>query len=249
VVLADSSLVGVAAVLAGISGLVTAWIALRKAKDEGADHCHEQLAASRQEAENYARELHRLRLRHPDDDQGRAIWWMVCAVALIIVAVLLGAHAVGLPSGPPGPPGPPGPLGPHGPAGPPGTTATTVVVVPGTGTTDVASGNNPTIGSNETTGATGSTGPAGEVGATGSSGVGATGPAGESVVGPAGPPGQSVTGPPGPPGEPGATGQRGATGPPGPMQTAPVCPSGYSLQHLTLKEKNQELQVALCVLG
>jgi hypothetical protein len=230
-------LAGVAAVLVAISGIVTSVIALRKAKQEGDATCHEQLKMSRAEAEQYAQQLHKIRLEHPElmppSDEGRATFWFIVSIGAFALATALAMWAIGLPTGPEGPPGPPGPLGPHGPAGPQGTTATTIVVVPGTGT------NTGTGGSNGT-GATGESGTAGEAGATG--GAGATGEAGSTG-------GTGATGPPGPPGPigpTGATGVQGREGPPGP-QTPFSCPSGYIGGTVIIKEKNIEHTALVCL--
>lgn len=229
----DFPFAAIGALLAGIGGLITAWTAIRKAKTEGSTTCHEQLAATRTEAETYARQLHRIRIQHPeliDNDDGAAALWMLAAVGLFALAVILAMVALGLTSPEHGPPGPPGPIGPTGPSGPT-VTATTVVVVPGTGT-------------NTETGITGEPGQPGLSGTAGS--TGSTG-----LAGAPGSPGESVTGPPGPPGPPGATGSpgpQGERGAPGPVQTAPVCPSGFTLTTLDLKLKgNQTVTAALCV--
>lgn len=248
----DVTLAGAAAFLLAISGIITSVIALRKAKQEGDENCHKQLKESRDEAEIYAKELHKIRLEHPElmpGDEGRATFWLIISIGFFALATALAMWAIGIPTGPSGPPGPPGPLGPHGPAGPQGTTATTVIVVPGTGTNTGTGGSNGTGATGETgnagstggTGATGSTGSAGETGTPGSSG--ATGEAG--TAGATGPPG-----PPGPPGAVGATGATGAQGPrgaPGPVQTAPVCPPGFTLTTIELKEKNNSFLAAICI--
>lgn len=221
---AELTLAGIGAILAGLGGLVTAVLAMHRARIEGAESCHTALNECRAESERYARALHRVRLEHPEliDDDGRASLYLVAAIILFSVAAVLGLMATGVfDPGPSGPPGPPGPLGPQG---PPGTTATTVVVVPGTGTA--------TIGSNET----GASGAPGEAGSPGASVVGPAGPAGEP-----GPPGPVVAGPPGPPGP------QGERGVPGPVQTEPVCPQGFALTTVELKEKGQTVLAALCV--
>jgi hypothetical protein len=243
----DFPFAGVAAIIVAISGIITSVIALRKAKQEGDETCHNQLKQSRAEAEQYAQQLHKIRLEHPElmppSDEGRAIFWFIVSIGAFALATALAMWAIGLPTGPEGPPGPPGPLGPHGPAGPQGTTATTVVVVPGTGTNTGTGGSNGTGATGETgnaggTGVTGSTGGTGETGATGSAGsTGEVGP-----IGPAGPPG-----PPGPEGATGLQGPRGERGIPGPVQTAPVCPQGFTLTTMELKEKGNTIVAAICV--
>lgn len=62
----ELTLAGVGAVLAGLAGVISAWHGFRKAKEEGADHCHEQLTAARAESEGYAAQLHRIRMTHPE---------------------------------------------------------------------------------------------------------------------------------------------------------------------------------------
>ena len=201
------------ALLTGMAGVITAWVSMRKARREGAADCHHQLADARSEAERYAADLHRLRMRHPDDT-GRASLWLLLSLGLFAAAVVLAVAAVGDGRGPrgvPGPPGPPGPAGVDGPVGPPGPTsptATTVVVTPGTGT--------------NTPGATGPPGATGEPGTASSGPQGAPGPAGATVEGAPGPPGETVIGPPGPAG---ATGPAGPQGPPGPSV---ACPPGFT---------------------
>ena len=233
-------LAGVGAILVGLGGLVTAWLALRKARDEGSKTCHELLNESRKESEQYARQLHDLRMKHPEvfDDSGLAGWYAAASVLLFVIAAIIGATSLGWfegPKGPPGPGGPPGIEGPRGlngssgPPGPPGSTTsqggtgTTVVVTPGSGTA----------------GGIGATGPGGATGATGATGAsgtgvqglpgstGSTGPAGESITGPAGPPG--ATGPAGPPGPAGAVGQTGPVGPP------VTCPPGFTMETVDVK--------------
>ena len=251
----EFTLAGFAAVIAAIGGLISAMVALRKAKQEGDEHCNEQLKMSRAEAEQYAKELHKIRIEHPElmppTDEGKARLWIIISLGLIALATALTMIATGISAGPSGPPGPPGPLGPQGPAGPQGTTATTVIVVPGTGTNT----NTGTGGSNGTgatgeagatgeSGATGSAGAAGETGATGS--TGATGEAGQvGSTGPQGSPGPP--GPPGPAGSVGPTGPQGERGIPGPVQTAPICPQGFALRQIEIKEKSQTYLAAICI--
>src|SRR5215831_16839360 len=129
------------AFLTGVAGVTTAWIALRKARVEGAHDCHERLGEMQDEAERYSAQLHRLRMDHPElFDDGRASFWMLAAIGLLAAAAVF-AH-VGLSNttkpGPPGPAGPPGATGPAGERGPTGPAG---------------------VGS---TGSTGSTGPAGD---------------------------------------------------------------------------------------
>ena len=240
----EPTLAGVSALLLGISGIITAVIALRKAKQEGDESCHKELKASREEAEGYAQRLHKLRIEHPelmDDDDGAASLWMLVSIGLFALATFMLMTALGLPSaGPPGPPGPIGPNGKNGTPGPVGPTATTVIVVPGTGSNT----NTGSSGSTGASGSTGGTGSAGEAGATGSTGT--PGEAGSSgAVGPPGPPGP--VGAAGPQGQSGPQGTQGERGAPGPVQTSPVCPSGFSLEQVTLKEKNNTFLAAICI--
>lgn len=252
----DVTLAGLSAIFLAISGIITSVIALRKAKQEGDESCHEQLKISRAEAEEYAQELHKIRLEHPElmppHDEGRATIWLILSIGLFALATALLVHEYGVSPGPPGPAGPPGPLGPQGHPGPQGTTATTVVVVPGTGTNTGTGGSNGTGATGDTggTGAAGSTGGTGEAGSTGSTGApGETGTAGVSgsagSTGPPGPPGP--IGPTGAPGATGLQGPQGERGAPGPVQTAPICPQGFTLTNIELKEKNQTVLAAICI--
>lgn len=65
-ILSDINWSGYGAILLGIAGIVSAWIALRKAREESAYTCHERLNASRIETEYYASTLHNLRMKYPD---------------------------------------------------------------------------------------------------------------------------------------------------------------------------------------
>ncbi|MET0786936.1 MAG: hypothetical protein ABWY25_09535 [Paenisporosarcina sp.] len=248
----EFTLAGFAAIIAAVGGFISAIVAYHKAKQEGDDICHDQLKECRVEAERYAKELHKIRISHPDlmppTDEGKARLWIVISLGLVALATALAMIATGVSFGPDGPPGPPGPFGPQGPAGPQGTTATTVIVVPGTGTNT----NTGTGGSNGT-GATGESGSAGSAGAAGEAGTsGSPGAAGEAgQVGSTG--SQGSTGPPGPPGPAGSVGPTGSPGPqgergaPGPVQTAPICPQGFALTTIELKEKGNTILAAICV--
>lgn len=236
----EFTLAGVAALLLAISGVITSVIALRKAKQEGDENCHKQLKEAREEAEECTQELHKIRLEHPElmhiKDEGRAIVWFIISIGLFVLATVLLIGEMGLPVGPPGPPGPPGPFGPQGPAGQKGTTNTTIVVVPGTGS-------NTETGTSNDTGAPGETGSVGSPGGTGETGLaGSTGSSGkEGSTGATGP-----TGPQGPIGPPGPTGLQGERGAPGPVQTAPVCPPGFTLNNVEIKEKGTTIVAAIC---
>jgi hypothetical protein len=65
-IISDINWSGYGAILLGIAGIVSAWIALRKAKEESSYTCHERLNASRIETEYYATVLHNLLMKHPD---------------------------------------------------------------------------------------------------------------------------------------------------------------------------------------
>jgi Collagen triple helix repeat (20 copies) len=246
----EFTLAGFAAILAAVGGLISAAIALRKAKQEGDELCHDQLKQCRAESENYARQLHKIRLENPEllppTDEGKARLWIVISLGLAALATALAMIATGASFGPEGPPGPPGPFGPQGPAGPQGTTATTVIVVPGTGTNTGTGGSNGTGATGES-GSNGSAGASGEAGASGSPGAaGETGQVGSTGS-------QGLPGPPGPPGPAGSVGPTGSPGPPGPrgapgpVQTAPICPQGFTLTTIQLKEKNQTFLAAICI--
>jgi hypothetical protein len=56
----------VTAAITGIAGLLAAWKASRKAREEGEQSCHETLVAAREESEHYAAQLHRVRMTHPE---------------------------------------------------------------------------------------------------------------------------------------------------------------------------------------
>ena len=107
---------GIGAILAGIGGVITAWIAIRKAKQEGSKTCHELLNESRLEAEHYAAELHIIKMKHPD--MGLAALWMVASIGCFAAATALGMVAVD--SGDTGPQGPKGEQGIQGTQGSPG---------------------------------------------------------------------------------------------------------------------------------
>ena len=222
-------LAGIGAILVGIGGIGTAWVAIRKAKTEGSVTCHDLLAESRKEAEKYAKELHDIRMKHPEifDDSGLAGWYMAASVAMLITAALLGATQLGWFQGPKGPPGPEGPPGVEGPAGKNGTSVqpgTTIVVTPGTGSGETVSG-----GATGPGGATGATGPVGPAGAGATGATGPTGPAGTGVEGAPGP-----AGPPGPPGV-GTVGPPGPQGIPGPTGPPTTCPPGFTMQTVDVK--------------
>ena len=119
----ENNLAGLGAVLAGVGGVITAWTAIRKSKMEGSQTCHELLNQSRLEAEQYAAELHRIKINHPEyKDSGIAVLWMVGSIGLFCAATALGLMSLGLvgdtgstgPQGPQGNQGIPGPVGPKG---------------------------------------------------------------------------------------------------------------------------------------
>jgi hypothetical protein len=203
------------AILAGIGGIISAYAAVVRARNEGARDCEERLEAARREAESDRRQLHLLRMLHPEDipdEKGAATVWSIVTVVLFMLMLTFGiAAAVTATEGKVGPPGPRGPAGhdapivpgPPGSSGPPGRTV---------------------VGPSGPSGPPGSSvsGPTGQQGPPGSSEPGATGPAG--------PAGASVVGPAGPRGAQGVTGQPGPRGAPG-----PACPTGYSQRSVTLK--------------
>jgi len=237
------NLASLGALLTGIAGIITAVISLRKARSEGAADCHRRLTAMQTEAEDLAAELHHLRMKHPDWDDGSATTWMLVALSLLLIAAVLAV--LGFSNDRAGPIGPPGPIGPRGAPGnsgsqgPPGPT----IVVPGTGTnTSVPDSNG------SSTGATG---------ATGANGQSITGPAGSSgSTGPAGSPGQTVTGPPGPAGPPGppgppGTGIQGPAGPPGQQGAPASCPPGFTMQSIAVRlpKGNDAITIHVCAAG
>jgi hypothetical protein len=60
-------LTAIAAVLTGAAGILTAWAAVVRARNEGRRDCEQHLEVARAEAETASAELHQLRMRHPDD--------------------------------------------------------------------------------------------------------------------------------------------------------------------------------------
>jgi len=53
--------------LGGISGLVGAWAALTKARQEGTAECQQRIAQLRAESEHMADELHELRMKRANE--------------------------------------------------------------------------------------------------------------------------------------------------------------------------------------
>lgn len=267
---AFEGLPGIGSILVGLAGVITAWIAIRKAKAEGSKTCHELLNASRKEAEEYAIALHSIRMNHPNlipdeqypkshnfADEGMASGlWMVLSIGLFTAAMLLGMAALGI--GEIGPSGSPGPKGEQGPQGPSGSE--------GQGGDFGAPGPQGEQGPEGVPGANGGQGPEGALGPTGSTGepgapgapgdIGSTGePGATGSSGPAGEPGPvGATGPPGPQGEQGLqgvqgiqglTGPAGPTGPQGPpgMQ----CPPGFIAETLKLNAPGGQITLFTCV--
>ena len=125
--LSDTTFAGVGAFVLAVSGLLTSIVAMRKARQEGDEHCHQQLKEIRADAEKYAQELYKIRLEHPElmprQDEGRSTTWLIVSVILFILATILAARIFT----------------------PPvkvihditSTTTTTITVVPGTGTNTV----------------------------------------------------------------------------------------------------------------
>lgn len=62
---------GLAAAFSSLAGVALAWASHRqgrkKAEREAEKEVHEQLLAARREAEELSKELHKLRMEHPDD--------------------------------------------------------------------------------------------------------------------------------------------------------------------------------------
>jgi hypothetical protein len=56
-------LTGLGALAAGVGSVLSANSARKKAAKESTEHCYEQLAGAREEAERYGSALHRLRIR------------------------------------------------------------------------------------------------------------------------------------------------------------------------------------------
>src|SRR5262252_2506014 len=65
----------IAAILAGIAGVITAWAAVIRARKRGTKHCEEALAQARAEAEAAHDELHRLRM-----ERGEVDWLMLISI-------------------------------------------------------------------------------------------------------------------------------------------------------------------------
>jgi len=241
-------------IILGVGGIISAVIALRRAKLEGDEQCHEHLKQAREEAEISAGQLHHIRMHHPEwFEEGRSTVWVAFAVTLFVIAAVLLSWSINWPShdvpgpiGPQGPPGLTGPQGKTGPAGPSGQSTTTHIT---SGGGSGSQGSTGATGNNGATGASGQSGPAGAVGRTGAAGPagaqGGTGAQGEAgaigetgAVGPAGP--QGSVGPAGP------RGARGLSGPQGPPGPSVSCPSGFSIQDILIKEKSQTITLHVC---
>src|SRR5262252_2694657 len=165
-------------IILGIGGIISAVIALRKAKLEGDEQCQKHLKQAREEAEVCTAELHHIRMHHPEwferIEEGRSTVWAALAVTLFVIAAVLLSWSINWPShdvpGPPGPPGPAGLTGPQGktgPAGPSGQSTTTHIT---SGGGSGSQGSTGATGNNGATGASGQSGPAGAVGRTGAAG-------------------------------------------------------------------------------
>jgi hypothetical protein len=57
----------IAAILTGTAAVITAVAAVTRAKNTGTRECEETLEETRKEAEAKAAEIHRLRMRHPEE--------------------------------------------------------------------------------------------------------------------------------------------------------------------------------------
>ena len=57
----------IAAILTGSAAVITAIAAVTRAKNTGNKECEESLAETRKEAEATQAEIHRLRMKHPED--------------------------------------------------------------------------------------------------------------------------------------------------------------------------------------
>lgn len=165
---------GIAAVLTGVAGVITAWAAVVRARNQGREHCREELDAARTEAEQLADEVHALRM-HGDAGEVSVLLLIscVCFAACIVLTALTvrgnahdGSNGNDGARGPRGEPGAsvqgttgePGPPGEQGVPGPPGA--------PGR---DGANGNDgaPGVGMPGATGATGAQGAPGVQGVPG----------------------------------------------------------------------------------
>jgi hypothetical protein len=60
----QATLLGVAAIVSALGGLVTTIFAVRKSRREATEDCEKRLKASRKEAEDLAEELHRIKMEH-----------------------------------------------------------------------------------------------------------------------------------------------------------------------------------------
>lgn len=247
--MAEGDLPIIALITAG-AGIVTAWAGLIRARGEGNKKCEENLAAARKEAEASAAELHRIRMqggiiivedehKRREDGIGSTVFMTVATVLFIVSLVLIGVlspdHVKVGPQGPPGKEGPPGSTGVPGAQGKQGAAG--------------KNGTNATSSGTGTSGSAGANGTNGSTGATGSNGAnGSTGPKG--ATGAQGPPGS--TGATGKQGPQGAQGSTGVTGPQGPRGATGVsgtfaCPSGSSLQQVSLNGKGGQTTVWACV--
>jgi Collagen triple helix repeat (20 copies) len=231
--------IGVGAVLTAIAGIITAWAAVVKARNEGHEHCTEELNMVRSEAEELHIQLHKLRM-----EQGSSSLWLILAVALLIVSAFLGSIALST-TGKDGNDGAKGPIGPAGPTGEPGA--------PGESGAPGPIGPQGFIGSPGDTGPPGSSGERGPEGLEGDSGSpgspGDPGPEGspgsQGSPGPQGAPSdipgpqglEGPVGPAGPAGPRGVPGPQGDTGPEGQL----VCEDGLQLVDIVFEDVNGRL--------
>jgi len=69
-ILAAVSFEAIGALLAGLGGIISGWLAIRKSHEEGRKTCHEELEVLREESEKYAASLHKIRMEHPELIEG-----------------------------------------------------------------------------------------------------------------------------------------------------------------------------------
>src|SRR5262245_29588844 len=180
----DVTLLDLFAILTALGGVVTCWQAVRRARVEGAEECAHHLAEARAEAEQYASELHRLRIER---ERGADELLAVLSIFMFLAAGILGVvSAAQHTSGPPGPPGRPGEAGEPGPRGEQGLEGIQGVSGPPGPTGGIGPAGASIPGPPGPPGPAGDRGPAGEPGAAGS--PGSSGPPGDpGPPGPAGP--------------------------------------------------------------
>jgi hypothetical protein len=60
----DPTLLGIAAIVSALGGLISTIVAIRKSRREGQEDCEKRLKELRAESEQLAEELHRMKMEH-----------------------------------------------------------------------------------------------------------------------------------------------------------------------------------------